>query len=158
MNNRKRGALIGLAVGDALGAAVEFMSPGTFPEVAGYLGGGPHGLSPGQWTDDTQMALDLAESLLKEGGVHPDTLAKRFADSYRWSRGYGPGAARVLKRIRRGAGSSRSGPRSRAPGWPGRTPAAATRRRLRRAGRPGAKGSPRARRRWRCPPATAPAR
>jgi poly(ADP-ribose) glycohydrolase ARH3 len=55
-----------------------------------------------RWTDDTQMALDLAESLLAEGMVRPDALAKRFASSYRWSRGYGPGAARVLKRIRRG--------------------------------------------------------
>ncbi len=55
-----------------------------------------------RWTDDTQMALDLAESLLKENGVRPAALAKQFASSYRWSRGYGPGAAKVLKRIRRG--------------------------------------------------------
>lgn len=55
-----------------------------------------------RWTDDTQMALDLAESLLDEGGIRPEALAKRFASSYHWSRGYGPGAARALKRIRRG--------------------------------------------------------
>jgi ADP-ribosylglycohydrolase len=61
--NRKRGSLIGLAVGDALGAAVEFKMPGTFPEVTGYRGGGPHGLTPGEWTDDTSMALALADSL-----------------------------------------------------------------------------------------------
>jgi len=48
------------------------------------------------------MALDLGESLLECDGVHPESLAKRFAISYRWNRGYGPGAARVLKRIQRG--------------------------------------------------------
>ena len=53
--DRKRGTLIGLAVGDALGAAVEFMSPGTFKLVADYRAGGPHGLEPGEWTDDTSM-------------------------------------------------------------------------------------------------------
>ena len=42
--DRQRGTLIGLAIGDALGAAVEFEPPGTFPEVTGYRGGGPHGL------------------------------------------------------------------------------------------------------------------
>ena len=57
MNDRQRGALIGLAIGDALGAAVEFMSPGRFKPVTGYRGGGPHGLKAGEWTDDTSMAL-----------------------------------------------------------------------------------------------------
>ena len=61
--DRQRGALFGLAVGDALGAAVEFRPPGSFPEVTGYRGGGPHGLAPGQWTDDTSMALALADSI-----------------------------------------------------------------------------------------------
>jgi len=61
--DRQRGALIGLAVGDALGAAIEFEMPGTFPETTGYLGGGPHGLAPGEWTDDTSMALALADSV-----------------------------------------------------------------------------------------------
>jgi len=55
-----------------------------------------------RWTDDTQMAIDLAESLLEEDGVRHEALAQRFASSYRWSRGYGPGAAKILKRIRRG--------------------------------------------------------
>jgi len=67
MQDRQRGALIGLAVGDALGAAVEFMSPGTFQPVTGYRGGGPHGLGPGEWTDDTSMALALADSIAKVG-------------------------------------------------------------------------------------------
>jgi ADP-ribosylglycohydrolase len=63
MIDRRRGALIGLAVGDALGAAVEFRPPGTFLPVAGYRSGGPHDLNPGEWTDDTNMALALADSI-----------------------------------------------------------------------------------------------
>jgi ADP-ribosyl-[dinitrogen reductase] hydrolase len=46
--DRQRGTLIGLAVGDALGAAVEFMPPGTFPQVTNYRAGGPHDLGPGE--------------------------------------------------------------------------------------------------------------
>jgi ADP-ribosylglycohydrolase len=56
-----------------------------------------------RWTDDTQMSLDVAESLVAKGELDADDLAVRFARSYRWSRGYGPGAARLLKRIARGA-------------------------------------------------------
>jgi len=63
MNDCRRGALIGLAVGDALGAAVEFKSPGSFSPVIHYRSGGPHGLAGGEWTDDTSMALALADSL-----------------------------------------------------------------------------------------------
>ena len=62
MNDRRRGALIGLAVGDALGAAIEFKSPGSFAPVTGYRSGGPHGLNAGEWTD-TSMALALAGSM-----------------------------------------------------------------------------------------------
>src|ERR1022692_840880 len=67
MKDRGRGALIGLAVGDALGAAVEFSSPGSFAPVTGYRSGGPHGLKAGEWTDDTSMALALADSIATVG-------------------------------------------------------------------------------------------
>ena len=67
MKDRSRGALIGLAVGDALGAAVEFSSPGSFAPVTGYRSGGPHGLKAGEWTDDTSMALALADSMASVG-------------------------------------------------------------------------------------------
>jgi ADP-ribosyl-[dinitrogen reductase] hydrolase len=63
----QRGCLLGLAIGDALGAAVEFEMPGTFEPVTGYRGGGPHGLAPGEWTDDTSMALALADSIAEVG-------------------------------------------------------------------------------------------
>lgn len=66
-NDRCRGALIGGACGDALGAVVEFMAPGTFEPVTGYRSGGPHRLNPGEWTDDTSMALALADSIAKVG-------------------------------------------------------------------------------------------
>jgi poly(ADP-ribose) glycohydrolase ARH3 len=56
-----------------------------------------------RWTDDTQMSIDIVESFLANGEINPDDLAKRFAESYRWSRGYGPGTARLLKRIAAGA-------------------------------------------------------
>lgn len=65
--HRRRGTLLGLAVGDALGAAVEFSRPGGFEPVTGYRAGGPHGLNPGEWTDDTSMALALADSLSNTG-------------------------------------------------------------------------------------------
>jgi ADP-ribosylglycohydrolase len=67
MNDHRRGALIGLAVGDALGAAVEFKSPGSFVPVTGYRSGGPHRLEAGEWTDDTSMALALADSIASVG-------------------------------------------------------------------------------------------
>jgi ADP-ribosylglycohydrolase len=67
MIDRCRGSLIGLAVGDALGAAVEFKPPGSFAPVTGYRSGGPHGLDAGEWTDDTSMALALADSIATVG-------------------------------------------------------------------------------------------
>jgi ADP-ribosylglycohydrolase len=65
--DRRRGAILGLAIGDALGAAVEFQPAGSFPEVSGFRAGGPHGLEPGEWTDDTSMALPLAASIAEVG-------------------------------------------------------------------------------------------
>ena len=63
--DRYRGALLGLAAGDAVGASVEFQPPGSFAPVSDMMGGGPFNLQPGQWTDDTSMALCLAESLIE---------------------------------------------------------------------------------------------
>jgi ADP-ribosylglycohydrolase len=97
--DRFEGCLLGLALGDALGAPLE---GGPIERLVWrVLGLGRGNLL--RWSDDTQMSLDLAEGLIAEGTADPDDLARRFAASYRWSRGYGPGAARILKRIRRGA-------------------------------------------------------
>jgi ADP-ribosylglycohydrolase len=76
LTDRQRGCLIGLAVGDALGAAVEFELPGEFLELTGYRGGGPHGLKPGEWTDDTSMALALADSIGSAGWDLDDQLRR----------------------------------------------------------------------------------
>lgn len=80
---RAKGALLGLAVGDALGAPAEFRERGAFEPVTGMAGGGAHGLEPGQWTDDTSMALCLAESILERDGVDPRDLMDRFVDWWR---------------------------------------------------------------------------
>jgi len=61
--DRYLGSLLGLAVGDALGTTLEFRRPGSFAPIEDLVGGGPFGLLPGQWTDDTAMALCLVESL-----------------------------------------------------------------------------------------------
>jgi len=80
--DRLRGTLLGLAVGDALGAAVEFQFPGTFEPVTGYRAGGPHGLDPGEFTDDTSMALALADSIAEVGWDINDQ-ARRYVDWWR---------------------------------------------------------------------------
>jgi ADP-ribosylglycohydrolase len=78
MKDRFRGSLLGLAAGDALGASVEFMPPGTFEPVTGMRGGGPFKLKPGQWTDDTSLALCLAESLAECRGFDAEDQMKRY--------------------------------------------------------------------------------
>jgi ADP-ribosylglycohydrolase len=65
VKTRYEGALLGLAAGDALGTTVEFKSPGTFEPLSDIIGGGPFKLKRGAWTDDTSMALCLAESLIE---------------------------------------------------------------------------------------------
>jgi ADP-ribosyl-[dinitrogen reductase] hydrolase len=75
---RFRGCLVGLAVGDALGTSIEFSPPGTFAPLTDMLGGGPFHLLPGQWTDDTSMALCLAESLVECQGCDPLDQLKRY--------------------------------------------------------------------------------
>lgn len=90
--------LLGLATGDALGAPYE----GGPLEHLLWRCIGRTQQGEMRWTDDTQMSLDLAQSLLACKGVNLDDLAQRFAHSYHWNRGYGPSAARLLKRIRRG--------------------------------------------------------
>ena len=67
--DRAVGALLGLACGDAVGTTLEFQAPGTFAPIDDMVGGGPFGLRPGEWTDDTSMALCLAESVLDVGDL-----------------------------------------------------------------------------------------
>ena len=79
--DRFRGCLLGLAAGDALGTTLEFKSPCTFEPIHGIVGGGPFHLEPGQWTDDTSMALCLAESLIKRGEFDAKDQMERYV---RW--------------------------------------------------------------------------
>lgn len=80
---RYQGSLIGLAVGDALGTTVEFQRPGTFRPVEEMVGGGVFGLPPGAWTDDTSMALCLAESLVECDGFDAKDQMERYVRWYR---------------------------------------------------------------------------
>lgn len=79
--NRAQGCLAGLAVGDALGTTLEFTSPGSFEPLTDMIGGGPFRLKAGQWTDDTSMALCLADSLIQCGGFDLRDQADQFV---RW--------------------------------------------------------------------------
>lgn len=91
LSNLYIGSLVGLAVGDALGTTLEFCIPGTFTPIDDMLGGGPFHLTAGQWTDDTSMALCLAESLIRYNGFNPkdqmDLYVKWFRDGYLSSTG-----------------------------------------------------------------------
>jgi len=80
---RFRGCLLGLACGDALGTTLEFKPPGSFLPIVDMVGGGPFSLSAGQWTDDTSMALCLAESLVNCQGFDPFDQMKRYLRWYR---------------------------------------------------------------------------
>src|SRR5947209_8013945 len=71
LQSKFRGAMLGLAVGDAVGTTLEFKSPGSFKKIDDMLGGGPFHLAAGEWTDDTSMALCLAESLIEKQGFDP---------------------------------------------------------------------------------------
>ena len=88
---RFRGALLGLAAGDAVGTTVEFRRPGSFAPVTDMVGGGPFGLEPGEWTDDTSMALCLAASLVETGGFDAadqlDRYVRWHAEGYMSSNG-----------------------------------------------------------------------
>ncbi|MEV4423036.1 ADP-ribosylglycohydrolase family protein [Patulibacter sp. NPDC049589] len=81
--DRFRGALLGLAVGDALGTTVEFRPRGTFPPVSDIVGGGPFDLPAGAWTDDTSMALCLADSLLARREHDTADALRRYVRWYR---------------------------------------------------------------------------
>lgn len=74
--NRARGALFGLACGDAVGTTVEFQPRDSFAELTDMIVGGPFKLLAGQWTDDTSMALCLATSLIENGFDLHDQISR----------------------------------------------------------------------------------
>ncbi len=80
---RYQGCLLGLACGDAVGTTLEFKPRGSFEPITDMVGGGPFNLEPGQWTDDTSMALCLAESLVEKKGFDPLDQMERYVKWYR---------------------------------------------------------------------------
>lgn len=106
--NRARGALLGLAVGDAIGTTVEFKPRGSFMPLTDMVGGGPFNLLPGQWTDDTSMALCLAASLVQNGFDTHDQMQRYLLwhdEGYMSSNGHcfdiGMATSSALERFRR---------------------------------------------------------
>jgi len=83
LRSRFRGALLGLALGEALAAPAQLSKPGSFAPIRDLIGGGPFDLAPGSWTDDTAMALLLGQSVLECRGCDPLDQLSRFR---RWQR------------------------------------------------------------------------
>ena len=87
LSDRYRGVLLGKAVGDALGATLEFMSrdaiQGQYGTLRDIVGGGWLSLPAGEVTDDTQMALCIARSIVEEGRFDPQAVSRRFVEWYR---------------------------------------------------------------------------
>jgi poly(ADP-ribose) glycohydrolase ARH3 len=99
LRDRFRGSMLGLALGDALGAPFEGMGRVEAAVWQSFLRNPPHVL---RHTDDTEMAMGVAESLAEMRGFDADDMAARFARNFTPWRGYGPGTVRVLELIRKG--------------------------------------------------------
>lgn len=78
--DRSKGCLVGLAVGDAIGTTLEFRPPGTFKPITDMVGGGHFCLKKGYWTDDTSMALCLGHSLVESQGFDANDQMQRYCD------------------------------------------------------------------------------
>ena len=97
--DRARGALLGTFVGDALGMPFEGLAPAVIPDRLTMLDAR---LGRGTYTDDTEMAIALAESLLERGSIDVRALGRAFADAHDPRRGYGAGTTEVLRLVRSG--------------------------------------------------------
>ncbi len=95
------GALLGTAVGDALGAPVEGWS---YKEVHSVDQAEVRwAMRSGRYTDDTEMMIGVAESLIRQKGFDGADMARTFIQNYDPARGYGPGTEEALQRLRAGA-------------------------------------------------------
>lgn len=83
LRGRFLGVIFGLAAGDAVAAATQYRRPGRFTPVGDMIGGGPFDLPRGAWSDDTAMALCLAESLLEKGAFDARDQVARYR---RWQK------------------------------------------------------------------------
>ncbi|MCX7013856.1 MAG: ADP-ribosylglycohydrolase family protein [Candidatus Sumerlaeota bacterium] len=93
LQDRFKGCLLGLACGDAVGATVEFKPRGMFAPVMDMVDGEPFRLKPGEWTDDTSMALCLASSLAELRRFDPKDQMQRYL---RWRRRTGHACERIV--------------------------------------------------------------
>lgn len=84
LSDRYAGCLLGLACGDAVGTTLEFTPRSALVPITDMVGGGPFHLAPGQWTDDTSMALCLAESLLERNGFDARDQMTRYLNWWQW--------------------------------------------------------------------------
>lgn len=119
LRSRFRGALLGLAVGDALGATVEFMGREEIRARFGVhrelVGGGWLRLAPGEYTDDTQMALAIARSIVALGRIDPDDIARHFVAWYETApKDIGKLTRRALGHLAAGVAWQDAGERARA--------------------------------------------
>lgn len=76
--DRYKGCFVGLATGDALGVPLEFSKRDSHPIVTEMIGNGPFHLNPGEWTDDTSMALCIANSLIEKNGFDPSDQLDKY--------------------------------------------------------------------------------
>lgn len=81
LEDRVAGSLLGLAIGDALGAPLEFKLRGRFTPITEMVEGGKFQMRLGEWTDDTAMALCLADSLIECNGFDAKDQMDRY---WRW--------------------------------------------------------------------------
>lgn len=106
--DRAAGALLGLACGDALGAGYEFQPRVPYTAPIGMVGGGSNRWAPGEWTDDTDMALVIADVAHERGGLdHPAALDDIVTGWGQWSaqaKDVGIQTSQVLAVVRSHAG------------------------------------------------------
>jgi len=107
--DRARGALLGTLVGDALGMPYEGLPRDRLPEDIGFR---DVRLGAGTYTDDTEMTVALAESLLRCDVVDEDDVSRAFLAAYDPRRGYGSGTVEVLERIAGGLAGPQAARRS----------------------------------------------
>ncbi|HKJ04308.1 MAG TPA: ADP-ribosylglycohydrolase family protein [Geopsychrobacteraceae bacterium] len=104
------GCLLGSAFGDALGAAVEMQSCGDirqqFGQVRDFL---PHDKGFGCYTDDTEMTLALARSLIVRGQVDAAVCSRHYAEAFSPERGYGRSAVKIIEALAEGADYRQTG-------------------------------------------------
>lgn len=115
LQDRKRGVMAGLAVGDALGAGYEF-GPSRPGGRVTMKGGGPFGWAPGEWTDDTSMAIPIAAAVARGDDLMAPWVQDRLVrDWITWAE-TAPDVGNQTQQVLSQAGGTAAGARG-ASGW-----------------------------------------